>query len=97
MRSLPVRTAVFLLSLLFIAIGIGHVTHAHPADETSTLHPVCTICQFHAPVAAVGNVQSQADCPESGARFVAQTPEASPASVYDRTNPSRAPPALLAS
>lgn len=97
MRALPARIAACLLSLLFVSIGVVHVTHVHPADEVTVLHPVCTICQFHAPVAAVGNVHAHVDGPEPGAQFVAQPPESSPAGAYGRTNPSRAPPVLLAS
>jgi hypothetical protein len=96
MRFVPARIVVALLPLLFVSMGFVHVTHAHPADEVSSLHPVCTTCQFNAPVAEAGGVQSHVDGPEPGACYRAQAPAASPVIAHDRIHASRAPPFFLA-
>lgn len=97
MRFVPARIVAALLPLLFVCMGLVHVTHAHPADEVSNLHPVCTICQFSAPVAEAGGVQSHLDGPERCACYRAQETGASPVIAHHRIHASRAPPFFLAS
>jgi hypothetical protein len=96
MRSLSARLAALVLPVLFVVMGVAHTAHAHPADEASTVHPTCTLCQFHAPVGAPGEVQGVATDPGPGAILPMPSTETRFAPVPARINATRAPPALLA-
>jgi hypothetical protein len=91
------RIGVLLLPLLFVAMGVVHAAHAHDADPASNLHPVCTLCQFHAPAATCGETLAHSIEPQTSARVLGQAPASSPRSAHDNIHASRAPPALLAS
>ncbi|HEX5131930.1 MAG TPA: hypothetical protein VFX92_05525 [Candidatus Krumholzibacteria bacterium] len=96
MTSRPARIAAVLAALLLVATGYFHTTHAHELDQASTLHPVCTLCQFHASSATPASGTAQMVTPDA-VGTVAVTSRATPAPSRAIGIPaSRAPPVLLA-
>ena len=90
------RVLLLLLTILIVAMGLVHLSHSHTADEVSTFHPACTLCQFHAADATAGNGALHGIKPDAGAPFLAEASATTPTATRMRLNASRAPPLLLA-
>jgi len=90
------RILLVLLTVLIVAMGLAHLSHSHTADEVSTFHPACTLCQFHAPAATAGNAVVHGMKPDAGTPFFAEAFDPTPVSARTRPHASRAPPLLLA-
>jgi hypothetical protein len=96
MRSVTARIAAIVLPALFVALGVAHTVHSHPADEASALHPTCTLCQFHAPAGAPGEIRAVGTDSGPGTVLHAASPAAHLPSAPSSINATRAPPALFA-
>ncbi len=96
MRFRSGRFAAILAALLFVASGFVHSVHTHEADRATTLHPACTLCQFHAPEASVGAIHGHAADPVAGTLLALNGQEAPPPRTPVALHASRAPPAIPA-
>lgn len=88
------RVLLLLLTVLIVTMGLAHLSHSHEADEASTFHPACTLCQFHAPTATTGGAAVHGMKPDAGTPFLTEASPATPIAVRIRLNASRAPPRL---
>jgi hypothetical protein len=90
------RITAVLAVLLFVTMGLVHVTHAHEPEQASSFHPACTLCQFQAPSASLGDVQGYTAEPGVASHFTTPGVEPAPVDAPAGVHTSRAPPALLA-